>query len=458
MSIINNNININTSIKNPINNLNMSLNNNNNDNFSNRRVKPTTKLSSNKISDLIQANSINQQHQITERDLKYAKIKYLSETNKIEFKDIIKKKIDISQGNIIKKLEADNYSLLDENSVLKIEINKLYQELRNRDALIQLKDEELKMHSINSYINNSNMLNNSINAGSHSFNIPNHNINSTKQVNNNISRKELLDKKFSSTMYKDDYVIRSLQKDILEFQEYNKELINRINPIQEELLNFIKGAVDETLPDFEVKLYGSHATGLCLSWSDLDTVLLHKKGIGYLVSAPSLHCLYVNLLEKPWIKSIKYIESAVIPIIKITAHDKYNSMQIDISVQDARHYGLKCVDLVKGYMQEFEALEPLLYALKNLLKNANLNDPYTGGLSSYGLILMLVSFLQNQRANNKPIKIKEDFNLGKLFLEFCWYYGVMFDHTKYVINAYPLNGNEMYQEKESLSFLNVSSK
>ena len=52
-------------------------------------------------------------------------------------------------------------------------------------------------------------------------------------------------------------------------------------------------------------------------------------------------------------------------------------MQMDISLQDGKHYGLKCVDLVKSFMNEYEALEPLIFALKNVLKNANLNDPYT---------------------------------------------------------------------------------
>lgn len=50
---------------------------------------------------------------------------------------------------------------------------------------------------------------------------------------------------------------------------------------------------------------------------------------------------------------------------------------MDISLQDGKHYGLKCVELVKSFMGEYEALEPLIFALKNLLKNANLNDPYT---------------------------------------------------------------------------------
>ncbi len=135
-------------------------------------------------------------------------------------------------------------------------------------------------------------------------------------------------------------------------------------------------------------------------------------------------------------------------------------MHIDISLQDSKHYGLKCVDLVKSFMKEYESLEPLIFALKNILKNANLNDPYTvtifnvqGGLSSYGLILMVVSFLQSQQENKKSIKIA-DGNLGRMFIEFLWYYGLMFDHTKYVIYAYPTNDG--IADKDSINFLYVN--
>jgi len=57
-------------------------------------------------------------------------------------------------------------------------------------------------------------------------------------------------------------------------------------------------------------------------------------------------------------------------------------------------------------------------------------------LSSYGLILMVVSYMQNQLENGKSIKIAEN-NLGRLFLEFLFYYGLIFDHTKFVIYTYP---------------------
>ena len=61
----------------------------------------------------------------------------------------------------------------------------------------------------------------------------------------------------------------------------------------------------------------------------------------------------------------------------MTSTEQFNNMHIDISLQDSKHYGLKCVELVKSFMKEYEPLEPLIFALKNILKNSNLNDPYT---------------------------------------------------------------------------------
>lgn len=191
-----------------------------------------------------------------------------------------------------------------------------------------------------------------------------------------ILKKEFLDRKFLPIRYDDKYIIKCLQKDILDFQEFTKEQIKRNKADLDELLRFVQAAINECISEYEVRLYGSHATNLCLGWSDLDIVLVNKKthaSTNYGV----LQTLYLHLLDKPWKKTIKFIDTALIPIIKITSTDEYNSMQMDISLQDNKHYGLKCVDLVKSFMNEYEALEPLIFALKNLLRNANLNDPYT---------------------------------------------------------------------------------
>jgi len=45
-------------------------------------------------------------------------------------------------------------------------------------------------------------------------------------------------------------------------------------------------------------------------------------------------------------------------------------------------------------MQEFPVLPYLVLLLKQFLNQRDLNDVYTGGLGSYSLILLIVSFFQ----------------------------------------------------------------
>lgn len=69
------------------------------------------------------------------------------------------------------------------------------------------------------------------------------------------SRKEILDRKFSSNKYDEKYVIRSLYKDILDFQEYTKENTRRNKKIIDELMKHIQNSVNEVIPDFDVLIY-----------------------------------------------------------------------------------------------------------------------------------------------------------------------------------------------------------
>ena len=62
-----------------------------------------------------------------------------------------------------------------------------------------------------------------------------------------------------------------------------------------------------------------------------------------------------------------------------------------------------------------------------------MNEVWTGGISSYGLILMTVSFLQNhkrQEGRNKGI------NMGVLLIEFFELYGRKFNYEKVGLICY----------------------
>ena len=157
--------------------------------------------------------------------------------------------------------------------------------------------------------------------------------------------------------------------------------------------------------------------------------------------------LYEYIRNEPWVKESKLIGKASVPIIKLIAIQKYNNMSIDISIQDEKHFGLKCVDLVNTFIKEYKSLKPIVLAIKNILKQANLNDPYKGGISSYGLILMIVYFFQKQKKSGIDIEPGENnSNLGKLFFEFIQFYGIFFDQKKEIININNEMNNKIMNE------------
>lgn len=251
--------------------------------------------------------------------------------------------------------------------------------------------------------------------------------------------------KFCSENYNESYIIKCLQKDLTDYQAYVREIISHKRPTIDEIINNIQQAVDEINSDYKVNLYGSYSTGLCLPWSDIDVVLINQTD--HHVEDYMLSKLYMKLTSKPWIKSHKFIETTNIPIIKLVSNDIFQ-FHIDISVQCDKHFGLKCVELVKSYLQTYSVLEPIVLALKTLLNNGNLNNPYTGGLSSYGLILMVVSFIQSELDSNK-FNSKSPTILGETFINVLGHYGIAFDFTKYVIITYPINNDLVENDKDN---------
>lgn len=241
--------------------------------------------------------------------------------------------------------------------------------------------------------------------------------------------KSFLHFKFSNNKVEDRFIIKSIHQDILDFYDYNKEKMKINRVVVDKLFESIKILVNTYLVDYDINVFGSYSTNLCLDWSDLDIVLVSKTGN----HDPTVLRKLCSLIQmQPWKKSCLLVENTTIPVVKIVTTEMFFNYHIDISIQDSKHFGLKCVELVKLYLKEYEVLDLLIISLKNLLKCAGLNDPYKGGLSSYGLILLVVSFLQNQEDQGKCI-LKESINLGRLFMEFLYYYGVFFDPTKYII-------------------------
>ena len=271
-----------------------------------------------------------------------------------------------------------------------------------------------------------------------------------------------LNKKFVNFNYEKEYMLDCLSADLTDFEIFVKLRIEKEKDIYDTLIKNIQNSVDKSIPNYVVNLYGSHATNLCLPWSDLDVVLIQSKKIiengGNIDmdyqddNSILLSKLYEYISKEPWVKDCKLISKASVPIIKIIAIEKYNNMSIDISIQDGKHFGLKCVELVKKLLDEYKSLKPMTLAIKNILKRANLNDPYKGGISSYGIILMIVFFLQKQKLSGEDISPGENnCNLGKLFFDFLKYYAIFFESNKIIINTNDGMNDKIFNEYELYS-------
>ena len=268
---------------------------------------------------------------------------------------------------------------------------------------------------------------------------------------NPISEEEFkfLEGKFHSRSYDHNYIVSCLQKDLTDYQAYVKEQISQKRPVIQDILQKLQSVVNEINPNYKVNLYGSYCTGLCLPWSDIDTVITCESGQ---TDEYFLSRLYYKLVNMPWVKEHKFIESTAIPIIKLVSNDKFD-FHIDISEESEKHFGLKTVELVKSYLKAYSVLEPIILALKTLLNNGNLNNPYTGGLSSYGLILMVVSFIQSEIDNDKYNE-KSPNILGETFLNVLGHYGIFFDYNNYVIITYLVDeSNDTNDRDNSFSFV-----
>ena len=91
--------------------------------------------------------------------------------------------------------------------------------------------------------------------------------------------------------------------------------------------------VEKELSNYHVDVYGSHATGLCLHWSDIDLVVKPndekdnqystlqdstiKENLRRISECLLRECWKGEDGKKQWVTSVKYIDQATVPVIKV---------------------------------------------------------------------------------------------------------------------------------------------
>lgn len=140
--------------------------------------------------------------------------------------------------------------------------------------------------------------------------------------------------------------------------------------------------------------------------------------------------------------SVRVLDKASVPIIKLT--DSESQVKVDISFN--MQSGVEAAKLIQFYKSEYPVLAKLVLVLKQFLLQRDLNEVFTGGISSYSLILMCISFLQLHPRQNMTGTAEDTTNLGVLLMEFLELYGRKFNYMKTGISV----KQKRYLPKEEL--------
>ena len=238
------------------------------------------------------------------------------------------------------------------------------------------------------------------------------------------------------------WVRQEYSNDMIGFHEEIMHFYSYMSPKRSErcmrlhVFEKVKSIILKLWPRAQVYPFGSFCTNLYLPTSDIDIVVL-----GEWVALPLFS------LEEAFLKaqiaiedSIMVLDKTTVPIIKFT--DRETEVKVDISFN--QETGLYSANLICQYVHQFPYLPYLAMIVKQFLVQRQLNEVYYGGINSYSLILMLVSFFQ-MHARSEAADLSS--NLGVLLMEFFELYGRTFNYTKVAISI--IDGG-CYFPKEAL--------
>ncbi|KAH9465169.1 hypothetical protein Pst134EA_013062 [Puccinia striiformis f. sp. tritici] len=247
--------------------------------------------------------------------------------------------------------------------------------------------------------------------------------------------------------------------------------------LREMIIQMIRNVVQDKWPDSDVEPFGSFGTKLYLPAGDIDLVIISQQMMNEQKSR-ILYKLAPLIRENNIGQEVVVIAKAKVPIIKFKTI--FGNINVDISINQSNGIvAMKKVtellddicaishEFVKpkssnrknhkdtassGEKEEIENLHDgeeeeeeekkitkivnelgaakcLILVVKSVLKQRGMNEVYTGGLGSYSIICLVVSFLQLhpkiQRGDIDPNK-----NLGVLLLEFFELYGKHFNFDR----------------------------
>ncbi|XP_012577192.1 PREDICTED: non-canonical poly(A) RNA polymerase PAPD7 [Condylura cristata] len=182
--------------------------------------------------------------------------------------------------------------------------------------------------------------------------------------------------------------------------------------MRREVVTRIETVVKDLWPAAEVQIFGSFSTGLYLPTSDIDLVVFGKW------ERPPLQLLEQALRKHNVAEpcSIKVLDKATVPIIKLT--DQETEVKVDISFN--METGVRAAELIRSYMKVRPAGRRFLLR-QGVPAVRTLRPSHGAGLVGGRHALALHPRIDARRA---------DENLGMLLVEFFELYGRNFNYLK----------------------------
>ncbi|KAK0482644.1 hypothetical protein IW261DRAFT_1333624 [Armillaria novae-zelandiae] len=220
-------------------------------------------------------------------------------------------------------------------------------------------------------------------------------------------------------------------------------------PVEDEIrslvVTHIKQAVAASFADAEVLPFGSYATKLYLPTGDIDLVII-SDSMAYSNKVTVLHSLAATLKRAGITDRVSIIGKARVPIVKFVT--RLGMFHVDISINQGN--GLVGVDIINGFLRGMHgrdcmALRSLVLITKMFLAQRGMNEVYTGGLGSYAIVCLVVSFLQMHPKIRRG-EIDVDANMGVLVMEFFELYGCYFNFNDVGISV--RDGGTYYNKRQ----------
>lgn len=240
-----------------------------------------------------------------------------------------------------------------------------------------------------------------------------------------------------------EIIMNQLQTDIYSFVRDQERFLANMEYKYSEVVEIFKNLIQTAIPNVQVEVFGSFSTGLLLPYSDIDLVITNPT----VPPSDLLTEILPSIESMPGIGKVVKIFTASIPVIKLNLEHKSEDIKVDITVQEPKHKGVDCRNLIKKFLGTYKTIKQVYLVVKQLIYFCNFHEPYKGGISSYGLFLMVVYFYQERYHNWQFKGYDKEGKYAIILAEFLDFFAGRFDYQKCIVVDYEGFDSKEYKNK-----------